>query len=325
MLLHLVARPSPLDANSTKCGSAQAADSPHSPREEPPDDSNQTCLEAAASGKEQEKCVSSCGVKDDQSHDEKSFSGKKLLCPHNDCGKVFGSLEQLYRHLKRAAQRKRDYTCSVCGASYSVFSALVAHKRSVHSSKVHTCEHCGKAYTRTDRLKAHVKKSNLRVHVRVKHLNERRFSCSECHMTFAYKSVLRRHLSSVHGRRGPSDAPPLSSSLSNQGKSDSPRMQSADFPSKQVKGGPPPSQNATTGECDAGGNEADFSFMASRANGAASPTQASSRLQQSAEEEAQSEAAVSLDSTEQQKPSPAKRFLVDAVSVNLVARANACN
>ncbi|OEH79076.1 zinc c2h2 type domain-containing protein [Cyclospora cayetanensis] len=156
-------------------------------------------------------------------------------CPHRDCGKVFTSLDTLYRHLRRAAQRKRDYACPVCDATFLVFSALVAHKRSAHSSKLHSCEQCGKAYTRAERLKAHIKakhphgdgsgdegdavvdglggfpcpqcslcfssKSNLRVHVRVKHLNERRFSCTECDMKFAYKSVLRRHIASIHGLR----------------------------------------------------------------------------------------------------------------------------
>ncbi|XP_026190820.1 zinc finger protein 595 [Cyclospora cayetanensis] len=65
-------------------------------------------------------------------------------CPHRDCGKVFTSLDTLYRHLRRAAQRKRDYACPVCDATFLVFSALVAHKRSAHSSKLHSCEQCGK-------------------------------------------------------------------------------------------------------------------------------------------------------------------------------------
>lgn len=113
-----------------------------------------------------------------------------FVCPHHDCGKVFSSLDQLYRHLRRTAQREcafrsageaisscswcvfdsicfgpcpilhevflqpsgsdagqRDYACAVCGASFPVFSALVAHRRSVHSSKLHACEHCGKVRT----------------------------------------------------------------------------------------------------------------------------------------------------------------------------------
>lgn len=44
-----------------------------------------------------------------------------------------------------------------------------------------------------------IQKSNLRVHVRVKHLNEKRFACTMCGMKFAYKSVMRRHIASIHG------------------------------------------------------------------------------------------------------------------------------
>lgn len=58
-------------------------------------------------------------------------------------------------------------------------------------------------------------KSNLRVHVRVKHMDERRFQCSECDLKFAYKSVLRRHIATIHGL-GTSAGTPLAKVEANQ-------------------------------------------------------------------------------------------------------------
>ncbi|KAL8424949.1 hypothetical protein Efla_007251 [Eimeria flavescens] len=344
MLLHLVSRqsasaaapeaqPSSPEAKNpseaTQHQGGAAADKP-----QPADTSADGEAEAAAATQD----MSASPMADDL----QLSSAEGFKCPHTECGKTFSSLDQLYRHLRRAAQRKRDYKCAVCGAAFAVFSALVSHKRSVHSSKVHACEHCGKAFTRLDRLKAHVKtkhftpeeaadgedleasvdaigafqcsecslsftsKSNLRVHVRVKHLNERRFSCLECGMRFAYKAVLRRHMSSMH--RG---AALRSGQLK---KADG----EAAHPSKQTAG--EEHAEGEAGESETSEREGESGEGAAAAKAAMATVEPQHKETTVAKQQEKDTPAASLAAPNPpEEPTEKSRFLVDAVSVNLVA------
>ncbi|PHJ22605.1 zinc c2h2 type domain-containing protein, partial [Cystoisospora suis] len=79
-------------------------------------------------------------------------------CPHDNCDAVFTSLHSLYRHLKRVAERPRNYSCEVCKETFVQFSALVKHRRQEHPTNVHICEWCNKRYSRITRLREHIRK-----------------------------------------------------------------------------------------------------------------------------------------------------------------------
>ena len=137
-------------------------------------------------------------------------------CP--DCGKIFSSLSNLYRHQKVSHSGLR-YSCASCGKKFTCRISLQRHERVVHeglrcdtcqrifTSELHKAEHqcpglrreksvackiCGSSFSCT---------SNLNKHVRLLHANnmtEFRHTCQFCQRKFETIEEFVDHVQSVH-------------------------------------------------------------------------------------------------------------------------------
>ncbi|XP_051519959.1 zinc finger and BTB domain-containing protein 12-like isoform X3 [Myxocyprinus asiaticus] len=109
-----------------------------------------------------------------------------VVCEH--CGLAFSSTQDLAVH---SLATHRLYVCSCCGKNFSHSSNLNRHMV-VHRgiAKLHCCPLCQKTFTQKSTLCDHM---NL-------HSGERPHVCAYCHVSFAHKPALRRHLKEQHGR-----------------------------------------------------------------------------------------------------------------------------
>jgi uncharacterized Zn-finger protein len=94
-------------------------------------------------------------LEDLKEHKEMYFHAVEFSCDR--CGKLFARKYSLYLHMQRHTQ-VRLHACDVPGCKYSakVPKDLYQHKRSVHTSILHTCLLCGKNIKRLDKYKIHV-------------------------------------------------------------------------------------------------------------------------------------------------------------------------
>ncbi|KAL1255762.1 hypothetical protein QQF64_013823 [Cirrhinus molitorella] len=112
-----------------------------------------------------------------------------VVCEH--CGLALCSLQDLAMH---SLVSHRLYVCPCCRKQFSHFNILNRHMI-VHRgvSKLHCCPLCQKTFTQ---------KSTLYDHMNV-HSGERPYVCAYCHVSFAHRSALRRHLMEQHGKTMP--------------------------------------------------------------------------------------------------------------------------
>lgn len=114
---------------------------------------------------------------------------KTHVCPV--CGSAFLKKYYLTDHLVIHSSQ-RDYVCHICKASFKHRHGLTAHRNSHKTFRDHTCETCGLGFK---------DKGTLRVHIKLKHSDDRNFACSECPLTFKLKSFLDKHFIRKHTER----------------------------------------------------------------------------------------------------------------------------
>lgn len=97
------------------------------------------------------------------------------------------------------ASSDKPYPCDRCGTAFKKNSNLVKHIKLVHLGERNfpcTEEGCGRLFGQ---------KSNLNSHIKAVHLGEKPFICSEpdCGRRFSQKSGLKAHIKTVHNGERP--------------------------------------------------------------------------------------------------------------------------
>lgn len=119
-----------------------------------------------------------------------SDAGNKLKLQKCECGRVYASKEDLFRHMKEHIQDK-PYRCTVCGKSFTQKGAMKVHMRIHTGEKKFQCHFCDKRFTQVSTCNVHMK-----VHTRavVGHVTEKPFKCPVCQKCFKIKPYLQAHL-----------------------------------------------------------------------------------------------------------------------------------
>jgi len=123
-----------------------------------------------------------------------------VYCPH--CTAALKNEQNLRRHIAVCHSGSQENRCNMCSASFGSRGSLRIHQQSVHSlpssskggrskgitkpkaEKSFLCDMC------TDTFKW---KGNLKRHRKLRHLQERPFTCKICHASFGTKSNMGVH------------------------------------------------------------------------------------------------------------------------------------
>lgn len=119
-----------------------------------------------------------------QSVDHNDESKKNYLC--TKCDKIFEKFFEYYLHKKDRHPQFR-YECSKCKKEFSNRLYMLRHEKThLENKKIYNeiCTICGKVFLR---------KSYLKLHMRVKHSDERPYICDVCGSTFKLRSNLMEH------------------------------------------------------------------------------------------------------------------------------------
>jgi hypothetical protein len=127
---------------------------------------------------------------------------------------------------KKVPDKKKHYTCNICGAQRGCQNALDNHIEALHPARTKSvkCEHCDFAYYTEDGIRSHVRamhspqlvldqsKDNkctkckfagtprrLKHHLKAVHSKEKQHMCRFCNTTFLKVSLLKAHFKGVHG------------------------------------------------------------------------------------------------------------------------------
>lgn len=114
---------------------------------------------------------------------------KTHICPV--CGVAFLKKYYLTDHLNVHSE-ERNFVCHICNARFKHRNGLTAHKNSHKIFRDHTCEICGSSFKDNGTLK---------IHIKLKHNDERKFPCPECPLKFKLRSFLAQHFTRRHTKR----------------------------------------------------------------------------------------------------------------------------
>ncbi|GMT14504.1 hypothetical protein PFISCL1PPCAC_5801 [Pristionchus fissidentatus] len=133
------------------------------------------------------------------------FRPKKFVC--DVCDALFTLKQNVQWHLLKyhmldgpipVNNEKIRYKCLLCLHLFKTASAAAIHDRKVHKKSIKqevkakdpiSCEECGKLFASTFQLKEHIS---------ILHLRERKFECEVCGQKFGRRGGVRRHVQMVH-------------------------------------------------------------------------------------------------------------------------------
>ena len=102
------------------------------------------------------------------------------------CNKQFNCRKNLNGHMSvHTLEKKLVHECELCNKRFSKAELLLNHVYEHTGVKSHTCETCGKQYTRM---------ANLRIHVRVAHMQVSEHTCAICDRKFSRIEHLKNHM-----------------------------------------------------------------------------------------------------------------------------------
>jgi KRAB domain-containing zinc finger protein len=144
-----------------------------------------------------------------RSHYIVHHGGTDLACKH--CTAVFQRKSDLTDHIQK---KHRLHACDYCGKKFGMLNKLQRHLRRHTGERPYKCEHCSKCFSRSDNLQTHVmrmhgiisepvrcdmcdKKFNstesLSEHYRI-HTGEKPYPCKICDKSFMWISGLKKHM-----------------------------------------------------------------------------------------------------------------------------------
>ncbi|KAJ0012337.1 hypothetical protein NQD34_013312 [Periophthalmus magnuspinnatus] len=164
-----------------------------------------------------------------------SDSGANIKLETCECGKVFVSKEDLFKHVETHV-KERPYSCSVCGKGFTVKKNMEIHMRIHTGEKLYACTLCEKRFVQASTLNSHMRthsgdsafsrpgaskprvkdtttvkpfkcpvcqksfklKAYLQAHIMI-HVADKHFSCPECPKTFSRKVYLKNHMA-IHNK-----------------------------------------------------------------------------------------------------------------------------
>lgn len=137
-----------------------------------------------------EKGLTDSENQDDHHDSTMSDDGSKLRLQKCECGRVYASKEDLYRHMQEHI-REKPFRCSVCGKSFTQKGAMKVHMRIHTGEKKFQCHFCDKRFTQLSTCNVHMK-----VHTRAVagHVTDKPFKCPVCQKSFKIKPYLQAHL-----------------------------------------------------------------------------------------------------------------------------------
>lgn len=126
-----------------------------------------------------------------ESHRATHFDERPEKC--GICNDSFKNIGNLNRHMKYVHAENRDEICEICSKSFKNQMALKSHKNTVHADlKVYVnCLYCNKIFMEKC-LKSHIINSHTEIG------KIKKFTCEICKKSFKTKSLLNRHIASVH-------------------------------------------------------------------------------------------------------------------------------
>ena len=115
---------------------------------------------------------------------------RKYVC--KVCRKGFKAKQSLSRHGTTHTKLK-VFKCEVdgCDKSFALVGGLSAHKKSVHEGVYYECAECGRRFG---------EKSNMNVHFKTVHEEEKHYKCIKCGLQFGVKGNLSKHIMTVHDK-----------------------------------------------------------------------------------------------------------------------------
>ena len=115
----------------------------------------------------------------------------RFLCSSRQCGKTFGILETLKKHVLRHGEMK--YLCQVCGHNFLFASDLASHETIHSEEKKFKCTYpkCGKNYKTKAEYNRHYNYRHKQ-----KSAESKEIKCNICDKIFSKVKYLKEHMKS---------------------------------------------------------------------------------------------------------------------------------
>ncbi|KEG01479.1 zinc finger transcription factor, putative [Plasmodium vinckei vinckei] len=163
-----------------------------------------------------------CAICQDEFDTPKELKEHKIRhyqCPYANCSYHYSTISNMKYHLNKH-KCNLYYSCPVCDEKFYIYKEFIQHKRSCFKKK-YVCLQCNKIYLHSNGYNKHIKKVHLKIfknykctinncykefasefslkeHIINFHHHVKRFFCSECNISFGYRSSYRRHNVNVH-------------------------------------------------------------------------------------------------------------------------------